>query len=77
MGFVRFPPTDYGTQMVIEIAFYDITPDELAKHPDVKKMIANGLTLKLEGVNCNEEPESSHVQEMREKVSGNTPEISL
>ena len=32
MGFVRFQPTDHGAQMIIEIAFHGMTPDELAQH---------------------------------------------
>ena len=63
--------------MIIEIAFHGMTPGELAEHSDIKLIIDNGLTLKHEGVNCNEEPESSDVQEMRKKVPGDTPEISL
>ena len=63
--------------MAIQVNFSDMTPQMVADSPEVIRMIEQGLTLKIEGVNSNEEPESSDVQKLRKEVLDNTPEISL
>ena len=54
-GTVQFLPIDDGAQMAITINFYGFEPGTLAESPEIIRMLEQGLTLKIEGVDSNEE----------------------